>query len=55
MWLVILTVYTLKVGLFSSKKYYFICFNKCPLELMKNAFYFKLKNLFVLMIVKFLS
>ena len=29
-----------KVGLSSSKKIPFICFNECPLKVMKNAFYF---------------
>ena len=33
----------------------FICFNESPLKMMKNAFYFILKALFVLMIFKFLS
>ena len=32
-----------------------ICFIKCPLKMMKNAFYFILKALFVLKIFKFLS
>ena len=33
-----------------SKKICFICFNECPLKMMKNAFYFMLKALFVLKI-----
>ena len=33
----------------------FICFNESPLKMMKNAFYFILKVLFVLKILKFLS
>ena len=37
------------------KKYIFICFNEGPLKMMKNAFYFILKALFVLKIFKFLS
>ena len=44
----------LKVGLSSSKKI-FICFNDSPSKMMKNAFYFILKALFVLKIFKFLS
>ena len=37
------------------KKFCFICFIESPLKMMKNAFYFILKALFVLMIFKFLS
>ena len=37
------------------KKNCFICFNKSPLKMMKNAFYFIFKALFVLKIFKFLS
>ena len=44
-----------KVGLSPSKKDFFICFNSSPSKLMKNAFYFILKALFVLKIFKFLS
>ena len=33
----------------------FICLNESPLKMMKNAFYFILKTLFVLEIFKFLS
>ena len=36
-------------------KNYFVCFNKSPLKMMKNAFYFVLKTLFVLKIFRFLS
>ena len=36
------------------KKFLFICLNESPLKLMKNAFYFILKALFVLKIFKFL-
>ena len=38
-----------------SKKFGFICFNKSPLKIMKNAFYFLLNALFVLKIFKYLS
>ena len=37
------------------KKVCFICFNNSPLKVMKNAFYFILKPLFVLKTFKFLS
>ena len=43
-----------KVELSPSKKLCFICFNENPLKIMKNAFYFILKALFVLKIFKFL-
>ena len=33
----------------------FICFNESPLKMMKNAFYFIVKALFVLETFKFLS
>ena len=49
---------SLNVGLSPSqkkKKNHFICFNKSPLKMMKNAFYFIFKALFVLKIFKFLS
>ena len=36
------------VGFFSLKKVWFICFNEIPWKMMKNAFYFILKSLFVL-------
>ena len=44
-----------KVGLSPSKKIVFICTNDIPSKVMKNAFYFILKALFVLKIYKFLS
>ena len=44
-----------KVGLSPSKKNGVICFIESPLKMMKNAFYFILKALFVLKIFKFLS
>ena len=37
------------------KKICFICFNESLLKMVKNAFYFVLKALFVLKIFKFLS
>ena len=45
----------LKVGLSTSKKVFFICFNNSPSKMMKNAFYFILKALFVLKVFTFLS
>ena len=42
-----------KVGLSPSKKNCFICLIEIPLKMMKNAFYFILKALFVLKIFKF--
>ena len=39
----------------SSIKVVFICFNESPLKLIKNAFYFMLKAVFVLKIISFLS
>ena len=44
-----------KVGLSPSKKICVICLAEGPLKVMKNAFYFTLKALFVLRIFKFLS
>ena len=49
------TVFKLKVGLSSSKKVAFICFDESPLNIIKNAFYFMSKVLFVLEVFKFLS
>ena len=49
---VFLMLYSIKVGLSPSKK---ICFNDSPSKMMKNAFYFILKALFVLKIFRFLS
>ena len=43
----------LKAGLPSSEKVGPICFNTNPLKMMKNAFYFNLKALFVLKVFKF--
>ena len=37
------------------KKLFFICFNDGPSKVIKNAFYFILKSLFLLKIFKFLS
>ena len=45
----------IKVGLSASKKNLFFCFIENLLKMMKNAFYFILKALFVLNIFKFLS
>ena len=44
-----------KVGLSSSKKSSVNCLIESPLKMMKNAFYFILKTLFVLKLFKFLS
>ena len=44
-----------KVGLVPSKKSCAICFVESPLKMMKSAFCFILKALFVLKIFKFLS
>ena len=44
-----------KVGLSPSKKICVICFSENLLKMMKNAFYFILKALFVLKMFKFLS
>ena len=49
-----LFVNVFEVGLSLSKKSCFICFNENPLKMMKNAFYFILKALFVLKILDFL-
>ena len=46
---------SIKVGLPRSKKNLFICFNDSPTKMMKNAFYFILKALFVFKAFKFLS
>ena len=45
----------LKPDFHLPKKVLFICFNESPLKMMKNAFYFILKALFVLKILNFLS
>ena len=44
----------LKVGLSTFKKICIICFIESPLKMMKNAFYFFLKALFVLKMFIFL-
>ena len=44
-----------KVGLSPSKNIIFTSFKEIPLKMMKNAFYFILKVLFVLKIFKFFS
>ena len=46
---------TLKSDSHLLEKFCFICFIKSPLKMMKNAFCFILKALFVLKIFKFLS
>ena len=46
---------SLKVGLSPSKKNCVVGFIESPLKIMKNAFYFILKALFILKIFKFLS
>ena len=53
-WIIYLFFNILKVGLSHSKKIYFNCFNKSTLKMMKNAFYFILKVIFVLKMLKFL-
>ena len=45
----------IKVGLTLSKRFCVICLIEIPLKMMKNAFYFIFKALFVLKIFKFLS
>ena len=44
-----------KVGLSTSEKFFCYLLDRKPLKMMKNAFYFILKALFVLKIFKFLS
>ena len=51
----LIPVFSIKVGLSPSKNTFFICFNDSPSKMMKNAFYFILKALFVLKIFRFLS
>ena len=51
----IFTLILIKVGLSPSKKVCFIYFNESPLKMMKNAFHFMLKALFVLKILKYMS
>ena len=45
----------LKSDFHLTKKFLFICFSENPLKMMKNAFYFIFKALFVLKIFKVLS
>ena len=47
--------FELKVGLSPSKKICVICLIESPLKMIKNAFYFILKALFVLKIFKLFS
>ena len=47
--------YSLKSDSHLPKKIFFIYFNERPLKMMKNAFYFMLKALFVLKIFKIQS
>ena len=49
------TIIQIKARPSPSNKILFIWFNESPLKMMKNAFYFILKALFVLEIFKFLS
>ena len=49
------TLVTGHIGLSPSKKNCFICSNKSPLKMMKNAFYLILKSFFVLKTFNFLS
>ena len=44
-----------QVGISRSTKSVLIDFNKSPLKMMKNAFYFMLKALFVLEVFSFMS
>ena len=53
-WSLVESIGVIKVGLSPSKKFV-ICFIQSSLKMTKNAFYFILKTLFVLMIFKFLS
>ena len=52
---VILVFFLFKSDSHLPNKICFICFNESPLKMMKNAFYFILKALFVVKIFKFLS
>ena len=51
----ILKIFDLKSNSNLPKKFPFICFNESPLKMMKNAFNFILKALFILKTFKFLS
>ena len=46
--------YSLKLGSHLPKVFIIICFNDSPSKMIKNAFYFIFKTLFVLKIFKFL-
>ena len=48
-------LYSVNLDSHLPKYFFFICFNESPSKMMKNAFYFILKALFVLKIFKFLS
>ena len=48
-------LYNLKDGLSPCRKSFFTCFIDGPSKMMKNAFSFMLKALFVLKIFKYLS
>ena len=50
-----MVIQTLKIGLSPSENIWVPRFIESPLKMMKNAFYFILKALFVLKIFKFLS
>ena len=55
-WMVITTLFQIMLKSYSHpQKNCVICFNENPIKVMKNAFYFTLKALFVLKIFKFLS
>ena len=54
MFLIIEIFIVFKVELSPSKKLFFIDFNEKPLKVMKNAFWFMLKALFVLEMFTFL-
>ena len=49
------TIEILKSASHLPKKIIFIWFNESPLKMMKNAFYFIIKALFILKIFTFLS
>ena len=50
-----MVIQTLKVGLIPSENIWMVCFIESPLKMMKNAFYFTIKAIFILKIFKFLS
>ena len=47
--------HSLKSDSHLPKKIVFVCFNESPLKVMKYAFYFILKALFILKVFRFLS